>query len=162
LGRRGALEVARGRAEDVGQRDRAVGDLVDGAAEEAREAAGPELHADGPAAPGEDPDVAPAVDAVDGGSVRLGDEGDGRGGDDLLAVRRTVPEIPPYDPVALDQMGEVRGRRGAPQREDAPDRLGAEDAARAGRRARDHLADSSKTPPRAARRIGPMSTGYGR
>ena len=80
--------------------------------------------------PGEDADVAAAVDAVDGRAVRLEDEVDARVRDDLLAVRRAVAEVPLHDPVALDRW--ARSPAGGVRRSEKTraDRLGAEDAAR--------------------------------
>jgi hypothetical protein len=64
--------------------------------------------------------------------------------------------------VALDEVLEVGRWRRAPQREDAPDRVGPEDAGRRGRRPPHGLADSSKTTRSFGSSVPAMSTGYAR
>jgi mannose-6-phosphate isomerase-like protein (cupin superfamily) len=100
------------------------------------------------------------VHAEDRRAVRLEDEVDARVRDDLLAMRRPVAEVPAHDPVALDEMVEIGGRRRAPQGEHAPDRFRAEDAARRRRRLAHRVADSSKTIAAAASTVASMSTDY--
>ena len=85
------------------------------AAEEREEAAGLQLHTEGPALAGELGHEAPRVDAVDAGAVRANHHVDARVRQGLLLERLVAAQVPAHRPVAVHQRRQVFRRRVALQ-----------------------------------------------
>ncbi len=111
------VQRAGGVAEQLGQRDRAVGDRGDRAAQHGPERAGPELDAERRRPAFEHARPAPGVHAPGVGASGLDDDVDVGVRQGLLNLRRQALEVPAHAPEVLDAIGQVVRRGHAPVRE---------------------------------------------